>query len=63
MGRAIRGVRDQLFITTEVLHADGHLPPGTPVAKYMEAVGRTSAAWARTTSTCVTCTPATRWSG
>ncbi len=38
MGRAIRGVRDQLFITTKFCTPTGHLPPGTPVAKYMEAV-------------------------
>jgi aryl-alcohol dehydrogenase-like predicted oxidoreductase len=38
MGRAIRGVRDQLFIATKFCTPTGHLPPGTPVAKYMEAV-------------------------
>ena len=38
MGRAIRGVRDQLFIATKFCTPMGHLPPGTPVAKYMEAV-------------------------
>jgi aryl-alcohol dehydrogenase-like predicted oxidoreductase len=38
MGRAIRGVRDQLFIATKFCTPMGHLPPGTPVAKYMAAV-------------------------
>jgi len=38
MGRAIRGVRDKLFIATKFCTPMGHLPPGTPVAKYMAAV-------------------------
>jgi predicted aldo/keto reductase-like oxidoreductase len=38
MGRAIRGVRDRLFIATKFCTPTGHLPPGTPVAKYKEAV-------------------------
>ena len=38
MGRAIRGVRDQLFIATKFCTPTGHLPPGTPVARYMEVV-------------------------
>ena len=38
MGRAIRGVRDKLFIATKFCTPTGHLPPGTPVAKYMDAV-------------------------
>jgi len=38
MGRAIRGVRDRLFIATKFCTPMGHLPPGTPVAKYVEAV-------------------------
>jgi aryl-alcohol dehydrogenase-like predicted oxidoreductase len=38
MGRAIRGVRDQLFIATKFCTPMGHLPPGTPVAAYKEAV-------------------------
>jgi hypothetical protein len=38
MGRAIRGVRDQLFIATKFCTPTGHLPPGTPVEKYMAAV-------------------------
>lgn len=38
MGRAIRGVRDRLFIATKFCTPSGHLPAGTPVAKYKEAV-------------------------
>jgi aryl-alcohol dehydrogenase-like predicted oxidoreductase len=38
MGRAIRGVRDKLFIATKFCTPTGHLPPGTPVEKYMAAV-------------------------
>jgi predicted aldo/keto reductase-like oxidoreductase len=39
MGRAIRAVpRDQLFIASKWCTPIGHLPPGTPVAKYVEAV-------------------------
>jgi hypothetical protein len=38
MGRAIRGVRDRLFIATKFCTPTGHLPPGTPVARYIEAV-------------------------
>jgi aryl-alcohol dehydrogenase-like predicted oxidoreductase len=38
MGRAIRGVRDKLFIATKFCTPEGHLPPGTPVAKYKAAV-------------------------
>jgi aryl-alcohol dehydrogenase-like predicted oxidoreductase len=38
MGRAIAGLRDQLFIATKFCTPMGHLPPGTPVAKYIEAV-------------------------
>jgi len=38
MGRAIRGVRDKLFIATKFCTPIGHLPPGTPVEKYKEAV-------------------------
>jgi aryl-alcohol dehydrogenase-like predicted oxidoreductase len=38
MGRAIRGVRDQLFIATKFCTPSGHLPPGTPVEKYKAAV-------------------------
>jgi aryl-alcohol dehydrogenase-like predicted oxidoreductase len=38
MGRAIHGVRERLFIATKFCTPTGHLPPGTPVAKYVEAV-------------------------
>jgi aryl-alcohol dehydrogenase-like predicted oxidoreductase len=38
MGRAIAGRRDQLFIATKFCTEIGHLPAGTPVAKYREAV-------------------------
>ncbi len=39
MGRAIRSVpRDQIFIASKFCTPIGHLPPGTPVAKYVEAV-------------------------
>jgi predicted aldo/keto reductase-like oxidoreductase len=38
MGRAIRGVRDRLFIATKFCTPIGHLPPGTPVADYKAAV-------------------------
>jgi len=39
MGKAIRQVsRDQLFIASKFCTPVGHLPPGTPVAKYVEAV-------------------------
>jgi aryl-alcohol dehydrogenase-like predicted oxidoreductase len=38
MGRAIQGVRDKLFIATKFCTPIGHLPPGTPVPKYKEAI-------------------------
>ncbi len=38
MGRAIKGVRDRLFIATKFCTPVGHLPPGTPVATYKAAV-------------------------
>jgi len=38
MGRAIRGVRDRLFIATKFCTPIGHLPPGTPVSGYVAAV-------------------------
>jgi uncharacterized protein len=39
MGKAIRTVpRDQIFIASKFCTPIGHLPPGTPVAKYVEAV-------------------------
>ena len=38
MGRAIKGVRDRLFIATKFCTPTGHLPAGTPVTKYKTAV-------------------------
>ena len=38
MGRAIRGVRDRLFIATKFCTPTGHLPAGSPVSSYVEAV-------------------------
>jgi hypothetical protein len=38
MGRAIRGVRDKLFIATKFCTPAGHLPRGTPVSAYKAAV-------------------------
>jgi hypothetical protein len=39
MGKAIRSVpRDRLFIASKFCTPIGHLPPGTPVPKYVEAV-------------------------
>jgi predicted aldo/keto reductase-like oxidoreductase len=38
MGRAIQGVRDQLFIATKFCTPLGHLPTGTPVEDYKRAV-------------------------
>lgn len=39
MGKAIRSVpRDRLFIASKFCTPIGHLPPGTPVPKYIEAV-------------------------
>jgi aryl-alcohol dehydrogenase-like predicted oxidoreductase len=38
MGEAIQGVRDQLFIATKFCTPTGHLPAGTSVAHYIEAV-------------------------
>jgi len=38
MGRAIKGVRDRLFIATKFCTPAGHLPSGTPVAGYKDAV-------------------------
>ena len=38
IGRAIAGRRDELFIATKWCTGIGHLPAGTPVAKYVEAV-------------------------
>jgi predicted aldo/keto reductase-like oxidoreductase len=38
MGRAIKGVRDKLFIATKFCTPVGHLPTGTPVTKYMQVI-------------------------
>ena len=39
MGRALRSVpRDQVFIATKFCTPEGHLPPGTPVARYKEVI-------------------------
>jgi len=38
MGRALEGRRDEIFVATKFCNALGHLPPGTPVATYVEAV-------------------------
>jgi predicted aldo/keto reductase-like oxidoreductase len=38
VGRAIRGQRDRLFLATKFCTPIGHLPPGTPVARYKEIV-------------------------
>ena len=38
IGRALEGVRDDVFVATKFCNAKGHLPPGTPVATYMAAV-------------------------
>ncbi len=38
MGRAIRGLRDRLFIATKFCTPTGHLPAGTPVSHYQRAV-------------------------
>ena len=38
MGRAIRGVRDQLFIATKFCTPLGHLPAGTAVSDYIAAI-------------------------
>lgn len=38
IGRAIRGRRQGLFIATKFCTAIGHLPTGTPAAKYVEVV-------------------------
>ncbi len=38
MGKAIKAVRDQLFIATKFCTPAGHLSAGTPVARYKEVV-------------------------
>jgi len=37
-GEAMAGVRDQMFLATKFCTPRGHLPPGTPVSEYIEAV-------------------------
>ncbi|MCH2169329.1 aldo/keto reductase [Myxococcota bacterium] len=38
MGRAIRGVRDRLFVATKFCTPSGHLPMGTPVPEYKRVI-------------------------
>ncbi|MCH2170090.1 aldo/keto reductase [Myxococcota bacterium] len=38
LGRAMKGVRDQMFVATKFCTPRGHLAPGSSVAAYMEAV-------------------------
>jgi aryl-alcohol dehydrogenase-like predicted oxidoreductase len=38
MGRAMRGVRDKMFVATKFCTPQGHLPAGSPVAAYIRAV-------------------------
>ena len=38
IGRAIQGQRDRLFIATKFCTPQGHLPPGTPVARYKQVL-------------------------
>ena len=38
VGRAIRGFRDDIFLATKFCTASGHLPTGTPVAKYVQSI-------------------------
>ncbi|MCC6764794.1 MAG: aldo/keto reductase [Deltaproteobacteria bacterium] len=38
MGRAMRGHRDRMFVATKFCTPRGHLPAGSPVAAYMEAI-------------------------
>ena len=37
-GEAMKGVRDQMFLATKFCTPQGHLPPGSPVDDYIEAV-------------------------
>jgi predicted aldo/keto reductase-like oxidoreductase len=37
-GEAMKGVRDQMFLATKFCTPQGHLPPGSPVDAYVEAV-------------------------
>jgi hypothetical protein len=38
MGRAIKGHRDRMFVATKFCTPRGHLPAGSPVSAYMEAI-------------------------
>ncbi len=38
MGEAMKGVRDDVFVATKFCTPVGHLPAGTPVARYIEAI-------------------------
>ncbi|MDJ0868853.1 MAG: aldo/keto reductase [Myxococcota bacterium] len=38
IGRGIRGQRDRLFLATKFCTGKGHLPVGTPVARYQEVI-------------------------
>ena len=38
MGRAMKGRRDQMFVATKFCTPQGHLPAGSPVAAYMQAL-------------------------
>ncbi|MBX3026796.1 aldo/keto reductase [bacterium] len=38
MGRAMKGHRDRMFVATKFCTPDGHLPAGSPVSAYMEAI-------------------------
>jgi hypothetical protein len=37
-GEAMQGVREQMFLATKFCTPDGHLPPGSPVSAYIDAV-------------------------
>jgi len=38
MGRAMKGVRDKMFVATKFCTPRGHVPAGSPVAAYVEAI-------------------------
>ncbi len=38
MGRAMRGMRDQVFIATKFCTPEGHVPAGAPVETYLKAI-------------------------
>jgi aryl-alcohol dehydrogenase-like predicted oxidoreductase len=38
MGRAMKGVRDRMFIATKFCTPRGHVPAGSPVAMYIDAI-------------------------